>query len=88
MHQLTIYPDLQCFVANKELLIELNKNLQVKSNEVPLLSYDTPSLIGTSMYQFLNMFCLNAVQLFQWHSTSMAGNLRKSIMIFGGKSAN
>lgn len=85
MHQLTIYQDLQCFVANKELLIELNKNLQVKSNEVPLLSYDTPFLIGTSMYQFLNMFCLNAVQ---WHSTSMAGNLRKSIMIFGGKSAN
>lgn len=46
VHQLTIYPDLQCFVANKELLMELNKNLQVKSNEVPLLSYDTTFLIG------------------------------------------
>lgn len=45
VHQLTVYPDLQCFVANKELLMELNKNLQAESNEVPLLSYDTTFLI-------------------------------------------
>lgn len=46
VHQFSIFPDLQCFVANKELLQELNKILQVKSDEIPLLSYDTTILIG------------------------------------------
>lgn len=46
VHHFSIFPDLQCFVANKELLQELNKILQVKSDEIPLLSYDTTFLIG------------------------------------------
>lgn len=46
VQQLLIFPDLQCFVANKELLTELNRILQVKSDEIPLMSYDTTFLIG------------------------------------------
>lgn len=46
VHQFSIFPDLQCFVANKELLQELNKILQVKSDDISLLLYDTTFFIG------------------------------------------
>ena len=62
VHQLSIFPDLQCFMANKELLQELNKFLHVKSDIVPLLSYDTTFFIGDFVVHIFITICKSKFQ--------------------------
>lgn len=76
-----IFPDLVSVIGSQDLLMEVNKLLELPSSTPLIFGYDTTFNWGIFMFPhlFSDMHSSSQSQLFRWHSSFMRGSTKSAM---------